>query len=1200
MEGQQRGEVRQVTSPTYKHLVKSALDSEWSISQSEFLHPEPCWLNFLSGCTNLRATGCILCWILVAGSFYRGKNSALLAFFSTLAPRLTTGSLSSRARLAPGAFPIREGELAEVRSVMSFTEFKEVMKPEFVDEWFHQAWTYVLVFGLNALYGSVAAPGLGRWTKTERRAVESLRDVVSRRCQFEDSLVASVEEIDKELKSKFVGYCGEEVSKCYPLTLEQILPSLPPEEHGGSIDAVNWLGSRSKEFLLHPERCLLEEQDIPPLKLPGKVHVRPGQEIPLALELVKRGVCRWIPLEAVHEVRGKKLLNGLFGVEKPSRTSSGSPVLRVIMNLVPSNACLKQLQGAIENLPSISSWQGVVLEGDEELELHQSDMSSAFYLFKLPEVWGPYLAFNIVVQGKSVGHPEIEHVALCSNVVPMGWASSVGLMQEMSENLLTRQGISMQHQIRKGKSLPAWMNEVLVESRRSSRYWWHVYLDNFCAGERCLPSQPGRLGRICHEEAEAAWNSAGVISSAKKRKASERRIEELGAEISSHHRSLGASPLRWLSLIHVTLYILSKRYINKKELQVVLGRWTFMMQFRRPAMSIFDQVWGMSSGTMKKRGATSRGARQELVLALCLSPLFFTSLSAGIPPCISASDASSTGGAWAIARNLTDEGENFLTVSQLLEDEVDPCPILVISLFNGIGGAFRCYDVAGIPVAGRISFDICKEANRVTSKAWPSTLIYTDVKSITPKLVEEWSLRFTTISEVHIWAGFPCVDLSSVRAGRLNLGGSQSKLFYEIPRVKQLCEDGFGPQVTVKSLVENVASMDAEAAEQISELLGSIPYKMDSADAVPMHRPRYAWSSETLEEKIPGVSVEKKAYWKEVSAPAPYPPTSSWLQPGFVWNGESVCVFPTCMKAIPRVFPPKSPAGLAKCDGPTISRWRSDEHRYPPYQYKSQYLIINKTSGTWRLLSPPERELLLGYGIGHTRSCLCASEAKGQDQRFEDLRCSLLGDSFSIYSFVMWAVALSYFWAPRVPYTHLAARAGLAPGFRAPWRLVAPMSRSLSYGKTKIQNLSVNKVETLNRMLLRRTNHTGSDVRIITGEVLNPKCFPRQAVASKWWIWEPVAKVRWSKSEHINSLELEAILLTLKHYVLNQHFTNSRIFHLTDSYVCMSIIAKGRSGSRILAYKLKKLAALCLAFGLQLVVAHVDSADNPTDHASRS
>ena len=832
VEREQGGKVRQMIDEGGVSSLDMAIGAEWNYSTDRFLSPLPSWDGFLSGCTSVRATGCVLCWILVAGCFYRGMDPLLLRFFNTLTPRLTAGSLTPQAQRASGVFPIREGDLSKVRAAMSFTEFDKMLSPSFVAEWWQDAWLYNLVFGLNSLYGSRAALGLGRWTKGERRAVSTLREMVQQRCGDFEMTVPTPEDIEMELASKFVGYNGEEVSKCYPLSLEQILPSLPPESHGGCIEATDWLGSRSKEFLLHPDQCVLEETEIPPLKLPGKVHVKSGEELLLARELVQRGVCRWIPLSSVFEVRGKKLLNGLFGVQKPAKTPNGEPVLRVIMNLVPSNACLKQLQGAIESLPSICSWQSIVLEGSEELELHQSDMSSAFYLFRLPEVWGPYLAFNIVVEGKAVGVPEFEKVALCANVVPMGWSSSVGLMQEMSENLLLRQGLSFQHQVKKGRGLPAWMNEVLATSRKSSRYWWHVYLDNFCAGERCLPSQPEKLGRRCHEEAEAAWAKAGVISSEKKRKASEKRIEELGAEVCSKTRSLGVSLKRWLSLIHVTIFLLSKKFISRKHLQVVLGRWTFMMQFRRPAMAIFDEVWGMASGTMKKRKASAAGARRELFGVICLSPLFFTFLGAGISPCITASDASGSGGAWAISRSLTSEGENFLGVSQLQEQEGAPAPILVISLFNGIGGAFRAYDVAGIPVAGRISFDISREANRVTSKAWPSALIYTDVKNITPKLVDEWSLRFTSITEVHLWAGFPCVDLSSVRAGRLNLSGPQSKLVFEIPRVKQLCRDGFGPGVVVKSVVENVASMDEAAAKEISALLESIPYKMDCVDAV--------------------------------------------------------------------------------------------------------------------------------------------------------------------------------------------------------------------------------------------------------------------------------------------------------------------------------------------------------------------------------
>ncbi len=91
-------------------------------------------------------------------------------------------------------------------------------------------------------------------------------------------------------------------------------------------------------------------------------------------------------------------------------------------------------------------------------------------------------------------------------------------------------------------------------------------------------------------------------------------------------------------------------------------------------------------------------------------------------------------------------------------------------------------------------------------------------------------------------------------------------------------------------------------------------------------------------------------------------------------------------------------------------------------------------------------------------------------------------------------------------------------------------------------------------------------------------------------------QVRWRHAEHINCLELEAILLSIKHYA--SHL--ARIFHITDSYVCMSVIAKGRTSSRMLGRKLRLLAAYLLLYDLQLIVGHVDSVDNPTDAASRA
>ena len=103
-----------------------------------------------------------------------------------------------------------------------------------------------------------------------------------------------------------------------------------------------------------------------------------------------------------------------------------------------------------------------------------------------------------------------------------------------------------------------------------------------------------------------------------------------------------------------------------------------------------------------------------------------------------------------------------------------------------------------------------------------------------------------------------------------------------------------------------------------------------------------------------------------------------------------------------------------------------------------------------------------------------------------------------------------------------------------------------------------------------------------------------------WWEWLPSFKVRWQMKQHINVLELRSILLSVQYHISHFKSINLRVFHVTDSYVCMSIASKGRTGSVQMNRVLRKLNALLLAHGLYLILGHVESTMNPTDGASRS
>lgn len=186
----------------------------------------------------------------------------------------------------------------------------------------------------------------------------------------------------------------------------------------------------------------------------------------------------------------------------------------------------------------------------------------------------------------------------------------------------------------------------------------------------------------------------------------------------------------------------------------------------------------------------------------------------------------------------------------------------------------------------------------------------------------------------------------------------------------------------------------------------------------------------------------------------------------------------------------------------------------------------------------------------------------------------------------------------RTTYAHIARRMGLAPGYTCSPRLIAPLARLLQYG-FQFQPIP-RTIQELNRLLLTRVNHTGSDIRISTGEVLNPKAHPRQGVEAGWWDWKHSFKLKWSRKEHINALELRSIFLAVRYHVTHLGETQFRIFHLTDSYICMSILGKGRTGSRTLQRILKQINAYLLSHGIHLILGHVESTMNPTDGASRS
>ena len=92
----------------------------------------------------------------------------------------------------------------------------------------------------------------------------------------------------------------------------------------------------------------------------------------------------------------------------------------------------------------------------------------------------------------------------------------------------------------------------------------------------------------------------------------------------------------------------------------------------------------------------------------------------------------------------------------------------------------------------------------------------------------------------------------------------------------------------------------------------------------------------------------------------------------------------------------------------------------------------------------------------------------------------------------------------------------------------------------------------------------------------------RASVPSRLWKWRVFAGWKWTgQPEHINALELRAILTSLLWRVGHQAHLKTRFLHLTDSMVCLHALSRGRSSSKKLRRTLSRINALLLASGSQ-------------------
>ena len=695
-----------------------------------------------------------------------------------------------------------------------------------------------------------------------------------------------------------------------------------------------------------------------------------------------------------------------------------------------------------------------------------------------------------------------------------------------------------------------------------------------------------------------AYAREGLPRHPKKSTQQELCAEVQGAWVDGALGQVTAKPAKVARYAKLALELLERGTATQRELQVIGGGFVYVCMFKRPLLCGLNHLWTSIvelEPCKRVRRPLKRQVVAELARFLGLIPLAFMNLRSPFSEVVTASDASTTGGGVCASKSLSPYGlaASQSTVRGELPEAHDFVQVLSVGLFDGISALRVALDCLEVPVVGHIAVESSAEALRVSESFFPDIIQVRDVAQVTEELVKEWALRFPSVGLVLVGAGPPCQGVSGLNADRRGaLRDGRSSLFVHVPRITKLFQALF-PWAQVHRLMESVASMDAEDCRIMSQEVEDYPWYIEATGVALCHRPRLYWVSWELLEG-PGVCLGYGTdgalpLQGEVCLRAEVAP-ELYLESG--WTLQADKRLPTFTTSRPSSTPPKRPAGLRSCAAHEEARWHSDWHRFPPYQYKDENCLVSN-AGELRVPSINEREVIMGFPKNYTSQCM---PKKDHDTtRHRDCRLTLLGNSWCV-PVVAWLLSnllnmLGFM--EKVTPQQIVDRLRPGQGRTLQGLLLRPPMRA--------STSSFPPTPGLVQKLCGLISLKGEDI-LLQAPTDTPVKFHRlrTSVPTGLWRWKTITGWQWTgATEHINVLELRAVLTTVKYRIEQLGNLDIRGVHLVDSLVVLHALTRGRSSSRKMRRTLMRINSYLLASGLQLVYGYVDTHQNPADRPSR-
>ena len=332
-------------------------------------------------------------------------------------------------------------------------------------------------------------------------------------------------------------------------------------------------------------------------------------------------------------------VNGIFGV--PKEPGQPDTPLRLIIDARAANA--RFVDPPHVDLPTPDIVGRITVPAGQPLYLAKVDISDFYHRILMPEAWWPYFAlpyltaaecttasitiapFGTAVHARRMS--PTERWFPCVRTLPMGFSHAVPLAQALHEHFLdTQTGLCREERI------------TATSPLRVDRIRHCVYIDDLTL----FGTDPEAM-RVMQQAYIAAAAAVGLHAKMSKVVPPTHCTETIGLEFDGRELTVGVSAAKLQRLCDDTQVILNARYCTGERLARIVGRWTWAMLVRRPALSTFSSVYRFIESAGRAAFALWPSVARELRVAIGLAPLLFASIAEGWCPQVVASDASSLG-----------------------------------------------------------------------------------------------------------------------------------------------------------------------------------------------------------------------------------------------------------------------------------------------------------------------------------------------------------------------------------------------------------------------------------------------------------------------------------------------------------------------------------------------------------------------------